>query len=172
MRILGPVTFIGTASMVDIGATELVALKRAAAKEPMRRSRICLHASPESAVQEMIIAFQRDSYIRPHRHNSKQESYHLFEGSLSIGIFDDDGMALHWIHLSEGGKTFFRLNAQMWHAIIIHSEFAIIQEVTNGPHRPGEGEFALWAPAADAPEARGYLNKLRYLAANAVSPAG
>ena len=149
MKIQGPVTSMHSPPVVEVGGEELAALKRAAAAAPLRRARISLHSSSDSMVQEMIIAFGRDSYIRPHRHLDKQESFHLFEGALSVGLFDDAGELERWIHLSEGGNRFYRLNASRWHTVVIRSEFAVIQEVTNGPFIAGGDHFAPWSTPAD-----------------------
>lgn len=152
---------MNSAAVVEIGDRELEALKRAADETPLKRSRICLHASPDSAVQEMIIAFHRDSYIRPHRHLDKQESFHVFAGRLSVALFDDRGGVERWVHLSAEDKRYYRLNGSQWHTVVLRSDYAIIQEVTNGPFVAGTDNFAPWSSDAQTPEAVAALEDWR-----------
>jgi hypothetical protein len=44
----------------------------------------------------------------------------------------------------------YRLAAPIWHSLVIRSEYAGIHEITNGPFRAEEREFAPWAPTGDA----------------------
>ena len=56
-------------------------LKEQASKAPRKRFRLCLHHSTNARVNEMIIAFSRETYNRPHRHPiDKTESYHIISG--------------------------------------------------------------------------------------------
>lgn len=172
MTISGPVTLMNSAQVVEVGVRELEDLKAAAAAAPLKRSRICLHNGANSSVQEMIIAFHRESYIRPHRHLDKQESFHVFEGELSVGLFDDAGRLDRWIHLGGQGKPFYRLNGPRWHTVVIRSEFAVIQEVSNGPFVAGEDHFATWSVAAEDAGAAAVLEEWRRAAATDFVNAG
>lgn len=78
---------------------------------------------------------------------------------ISLNAFDDDGRATRVISLGEvgSGKTHvYRLSDPVWHSVIIQSEFAAIHEVTNGPFREEESDFAPWTPA-DPVELRRFL---------------
>src|SRR5262249_53494228 len=90
--------------------------------------------------------------IRPHRHSGKTESYHMIFGELDIVLFDDDGQPTRIINMGDfaSGKTLvYRLSRPIWHSVIIRSEYAAIHEVTNGPFRVEESEFAPWSPEED-----------------------
>ena len=74
---------------IYIDRKKLEELKILAQKDPNKRARICLHKDDGEMIQEMIIAFCKDSYIRPHRHTDKSESYHIIEGRIEIIFYND-----------------------------------------------------------------------------------
>ncbi len=127
-------------------------LKSMALAVPLKRARLCLHLSKEDAVQEMVIALHRDTYIRPHRHAGKSESFHMIEGEVLIGFFDEAGEIQQTVHLTSSGKRpfLYRLSAPLWHTVIPLTEFAVFQEVTMGPF--SASEFPVWEPE-NQPEA-------------------
>jgi cupin fold WbuC family metalloprotein len=96
------------------------------------------------------------------------ESFHIIEGELSVVLFDDDGTVTRCIPMScthPGSHLIYRLSPAVWHTVIIHSPFAVIHEVTNGPFTPDGAEFAEWAPAPEqVAEAARYLQHLEELA--------
>ncbi len=127
---------------------ELVA---SADNAPLRRARLCLHSGPDDPLHEMIIAFRRDSYVAPHRHLGKSESFHVIEGEIEVVFFDDHGAVTSRLVLSAAhpaSPRVYRLRAACWHTVIVRSDWAVIHETTNGPFRPVETETAPWAPAA------------------------
>jgi len=108
-------------------------LKFEALNSPLKRSRIILHDSSESKVQEMIIALHRDSNVGIHKHpNDKNESYHIIEGFLSVDILSEDGILSRKIELSRNGSQFIRIPGGIWHNPRAISEFAIYHEVYEG----------------------------------------
>jgi cupin fold WbuC family metalloprotein len=136
-------------------------LKTNAIGAKRRRSRLCLHHDDDDLLHEMIIVFHRDAIIRPHRHRGKSESYHVIFGELNIILFDDDGRPTRIITMGDlaSGKTLvYRQSSPIWHSVIIKSEYAAIHEVTNGPFRVEENEFAPWSPQKDD-ELRVFLNE-------------
>jgi cupin fold WbuC family metalloprotein len=124
-------------------------LKSNALGAKRKRSRLCLHHGDDDLLHEMIIVFHRDAVIRPHRHARKSESYHIVFGALDVVLFDDNGHATRIIHMGDlaSGKTLvYRKSVPVWHSLIVRSEFAAVHEVTNGPFRAEENEFAPWSP--------------------------
>ena len=61
------------------------------------RVRLCTHQSVEDAVHEMLIVHIKGTYIRPHKHPNKSESFHIIEGNLDVVVFDDAGDLLEVI---------------------------------------------------------------------------
>jgi cupin fold WbuC family metalloprotein len=154
-----------TDDIVVVNAETLQSLKKMAAAAPLKRSRLCLHRTSNDPIQEMVIAFARDSYVRVHRHRNKSESFHVLVGSLQVVFFDDEGHEIRRIRLGApetGLPSLYRLSCDAWHAVLIESEFAIIHETTNGPFVPSEAEFAYWAPdGSDLNVANDFLTHLR-----------
>ena len=132
---------------IYIDRKKLEELKILAQKDPNKRARICLHKDDEEMVQEMIIAFCKDSYIRPHRHIDKSESYHIIEGRIEIIFYNDNGIEIDKVILSDKMDEhpfLFRISNSDWHTVVPKSDFVIIHEVTKGPFNKNSSEFADW----------------------------
>jgi cupin fold WbuC family metalloprotein len=136
--------------LVLFGAHDWGALLQQAKKNNISRARVCTHMDNLSAVQEMLIAFMKDSYVRPHRHLGKSESFYVIEGELSVIFFDENGKETDRVALSasDPGKPFyFRGERENWHTVLIESEYAFIHETTTGPYEYDDRLLAPWAPA-------------------------
>jgi cupin fold WbuC family metalloprotein len=137
----------------EVGEAWYEKLKRHAFEADLKRARLCLHHSAEDALHEMVIVFHRDTLVSPHRHVAKSESFHLIFGELDVVLFDEAGRPTRVIRMGERGtgrSQVYRLSGPVWHSVIVHSEYAAIHEVTNGPFRPEAGDFAPWAPTEPA----------------------
>jgi cupin fold WbuC family metalloprotein len=132
---------------IYIDRKKLEELKILAQKDPNKRARICLHKDDGEMIQEMIIAFCKDSYIRPHRHIDKSESYHIIEGRIEIIFYNDNGIEIDKVVLSDKideHPFLFRISNSAWHTVVPKSDFVIIHEVTKGPFNKNSSEFADW----------------------------
>ena len=148
-------TFFNDQDIISVGPEVLWKLRQAARNDPLGRARLCLHHHADDAVHEMVIAFHKDSYIPPHRHTNKTESFHLIEGELLVVFFDDEGRETSRLRLAEPeNNSFFlyRLAVCRWHMLIPLSDWVIIHETTPGPFRPAETELAPWAPTEEQAE--------------------
>lgn len=142
--------FYNTEDVAELDPAWYETLKRHAYEAGRKRARLCLHHSPNDPLHEMVIVFHRDTIIQPHRHHGKSESFHLIFGELDVVFFDDDGSPTRLIRMgdeSHGKTRIYRLSRPIWHSVIVRSEYACIHEVTNGPFREEENDFAPWAPA-------------------------
>lgn len=157
-------TFFCKEEIIEIGSEQLDLLKQAARQDPLRRARLCLHHDHSDKVQEMVIAFCRDSYVRPHRHVNKSESFHVIEGELEVIFLDDEGQVTHRVRMGpcRSGHTFlYRLSSSLWHTVLPLTEFVIFHETTTGPFVKEETEFPAWGPdEADAEGIRMFLEKV------------
>lgn len=148
--------FVAQEPIVVIGQEETSFLKCKALQNIRRRARICAHQTSDEPLHEMLIAIARDSYIHPHKHVNKSESFHIIEGLVDVIIFDDKGKIKRIISLGEQGSRracFYRLSESMFHTLIVHSEVIVIHEVTNGPFdkkQTIEAEFAPFFSDRDA----------------------
>lgn len=136
--------------IAEIDNEKINALKHEADVAPLKRARYCLHRSTNDSVQEMVIAFRRGSYVRPHRHRQKSESFHLMEGRLVVLFFNDEGEFIHQIKMEHpGGVLVFRNETSLWHTVILLTEFAVVHEIATGPFVKEESEFAPWSPSPE-----------------------
>jgi cupin fold WbuC family metalloprotein len=143
-------------------------LKALAAANPRRRARLCGHPAPGDSLHEMLIAHTRETYVRPHRHLHKSESYHVIEGEFDLVLFDDEGTVEQVVAMGDraSGRQFYcRLQRSVYHSLIFLTESVLFQETTNGPFDPSRTVFAPWAPADDTPDAREYFLTLQRLSA-------
>jgi len=157
--------------IIEIDHSLLHELKQRALRAPRRRARVCLHKSHQDSIQEMLICFCIDSYIPPHRHTNKNESYHIVEGRATVYILDESGRVRRQIEMGDfsSKKTFFyRLSTDAWHTMVPRTEFVILHEVTDGPFLQQDNDLPSWAPRVD--DAAGVERYLQMLAASAPSP--
>lgn len=156
--------FIAQGSIVSLGDKEASFLKSQAVKSPRGRARICAHKSNEDALHEMLIAISSQSYIHPHKHIAKSESFHIVEGSVDVIIFDDVGDITNIIKLGapgSGRRYFYRLSEASFHTMIIHSDILVVHEVTNGPFDKEQTILAPFAPSEEDKSAT--RNYIKYL---------
>ena len=139
-------------SITKIDQVDIESLKSLAEKSPRRRIRLCAHPDIQDNLHEMIIVHARDTYVRPHKHISKSESFHVIEGLLLVVVFDDDGSKIEEIPMGDmhSGQTFYyRLPESLYHTVIPQQDFVVFHEVTKGPFERTDTVFAPWAPAED-----------------------
>ena len=158
----GAAVFRTEGSIVALSDASVQQLTAALPQSPQGRVRICAHSSPEDRVHEMIIVLAKGSYIRPHRHHGKSESFHLIEGELDIVIFDVQGVPSEIVRMGpygngSGRQFYYRMNAALYHTVIVRTESTVFHETTTGPFVAGDAEFALWAPEVETAE---YLRTL------------
>lgn len=142
-------TFVAKESIVSLGGDEISLLKSLAMESPRRRARICAHRSNEDTLHEMLIAISATSYIHPHMHIGKSESFHILEGEVDVIILDERGAIMKIIKLGAQGSGrdfFYRLSEARFHTLVIHSEILVIHEVTNGPFNKLHTIMAPFAP--------------------------
>jgi cupin fold WbuC family metalloprotein len=138
-----------TERIVTVDARGIAELKRAAAGNPRRRIRLCAHAGVDDRLHEMLIVHTRDTYVRPHKHIGKSESFHVIEGEVDVVIFDDDGDVTEVIQMgtiASGRPFFYRIATPLFHTLLIRSAELVFHETTNGPFNRADTVFAPWAP--------------------------
>lgn len=133
------------------------ALKSLALANKRRRVRICSHHDTENSLHEMVIVHTKGTYVQPHKHPGKSESFHLIEGALQLIVFDDHGEITDVVDMKPyetGGIFYHRLSESSFHSVRFLSDFAVFHEITNGPFVDGETVSASWAPREDDLEAQ------------------
>ncbi len=157
--------FVADASLVRLGTEHIAFLKAQARISSRKRSRICAHRSSEDTLHEMLIAISAHSYIHPHKHTRKVESFHIVEGMVDVVVFDDDGTIIDVVELGDittGRNFYYRLSDSMFHTLLIYNDFLVVHEVTNGPLVANETILAPFAPPeSQVDDARAYIARIR-----------
>lgn len=159
LRRINDEVYVAEEAIVQIGSERIAFLKTKAAESLRRRARICVHRSSEDRLHEMLIAICADSYIHPHKHLGKSESFHIVEGIVDVVVFEDSGAIREVIPLGDansGRSFFYRLADSLFHTLLIRSQVLVVHEVTNGPFLRDEAVLAPFAPPegqADAVQA-------------------
>ena len=141
--------FFPNTPFVGIERHDIEALIALAGSHPQKRVRICAHNAPNDEVHEMFIVMQKNSYIRPHKHRNKVESFHIIEGTADFIEFNEYGEVISILPMSvfESGKQFFYRNPGLsFHTWNVISDFLVIHEVTTGPFLAGNTICAPWSP--------------------------
>jgi cupin fold WbuC family metalloprotein len=148
-------------------------LAAAAAVSPRRRSHYNLHASNADLVQRYLVVANRDSYFRPHRHNTRAELALIVRGALDLLAFDAHGRVTARYALgADSGNIAYENGPGGWHTVIVSAEVAAFLEVKQGPYDPAAAsEFAAWAPAESDPAAARFLAWARRAAPGDAAPA-
>ena len=136
-------------------------IKQSATKNARGRARICAHRGPIDTLHEMLIAMRSGSYIRPHRHHQKIESFHLVDGSVDVIIFNDDGGIADVVELSINGNFYYRLDSPRYHTLLVHSPMLVIHEITNGPFDLKMSDFASFSPVEGDSLVSDYIDQLK-----------
>lgn len=164
IRMESPEVFYPGQETVVVGSAEIEQLKRVALTSPKKRARLCTHQSPVDDLHEMLIVLPHDAYVRPHRHLGKAESLSILEGEADIVLFNDDGTVRTVIQMGPhgSGKSFYyRLSQPVYHTVIVRSQLVLFHEVTEGPFRREQTEYATWSPdECDQPRIDQFLNSL------------
>jgi len=141
-------------------------LKQAAIKSPLRRARFCAHLSPDAEQHDMLIVSHRDTYVTPHRHLSKSETFVILEGFAEVVLFDEHGEVEKTIKMgppTSGRPFFYRMPPRQFHSILIESELLVFLENTKGPFDLNDREHAAWAPEyKDLDGGRAFIEAMTY----------
>jgi len=136
--------------IAKIGRAEIQLLKERALRNPRQRIRICAHKSTDDPLHEMLIVHTKDTYVRPHKHIHKSESFHVVEGVVDVIVLDEIGKVVEVIEMGDyvsGRRFYYRIDAPAYHTLIIRSDVLVFHETTNGPFRREDAVFASWSPA-------------------------
>lgn len=140
--------------IVSCNAVDWSQLKGLAMANPRQRIRLCMHTNPKDSLQEMLIVHTKDTYVRPHKHVGRVESFSVLEGIVDVIFFEEDGAVQRVIRMgppSSGERYFLRMNRPIYHSLVIQSDFLIFHEATTGPFAREQTVFPGWAsPGNDA----------------------
>jgi cupin fold WbuC family metalloprotein len=164
LRQTGEGVFYTDQNLVVLDKVIVGFLKESALAASRKRARLCAHPTPDSDQHDMLIVSHRQTYVAPHRHLVKSETFLILEGFANAILFDEGGTIRECIPMgpADSGRPFFyRMPAEQFHSLAIESEFLVFLESSKGPFTPGATEYAPWAPEPNDPESgREYLRRL------------
>jgi len=159
-----PEVFAADEEIVKVARADIEFLKECAPASANRRTRFCAHQTGGDSIHEMLIVLLRGTYIRPHKHVAKVESFHVIEGVVDVVIFNETGTIAEVVRMGDyasGRNFYYRIAHPAYHTLILRSEVVVIHETTNGPFRREETIFAPWSPVeTDAGAAEEFMKKL------------
>jgi len=156
--------FQAAGGIVRVTAADVAAVVGKGTTNARKRARLCAHPGPDDRLHEMLIVLDRGTYIRPHRHAGKCESFHIIEGELDVVVFHDDGPVRDVIRMGpfgSGRAFYYRIMEPCYHSVLINSRYALFHETTNGPFNRTDTEFAPWSPAEGDPGVAAFVEKIR-----------
>jgi len=139
----------GDEPIIKVSSDDIQNLKHLAMKNRRKRIRLCAHRDEEDKVHEMLIVHTSDTYVRPHKHLTKSESFHIIEGRADVILFDDAGNVVNVVPMgdpSSGHSFYYRISDPYFHSLQIHSDFLVFHETANGPFRRSDNVSAPWSP--------------------------
>lgn len=134
-----------------------------ALQSPRLRMNYNFHTSMDAPVHRMLNALEPATYLPPHRHSDKEETYLVLRGKLLAFFFNDEGEVIEKTILDpKAGMYGLEIPVGMWHSIISLESGTVIFEVKKGPYQPLPAEdVAFWAPApADSEQVKAFMDKL------------
>ena len=159
--------------IIKVDEQDIVLLKQQASANQRKRIRLCTHRNVADNLHEMLIIHSKNSYVAPHKHPGKTISYHIIEGLADVVIFAENGDILDVIHMGEyrsGLKFYHRIFEPYYYMPVVHSDFLVFQETTQGPFHPSDTIYAPWAPSEENQDAgRKFLEQLKLKIDNKLS---
>lgn len=149
IRIYNKEVLFADEPIVKVWHSDIEQLKKQSSLNERKRIRLCAHREIDNRVHEMLIIHRKDTYIQPHKHLNKTESFHIIEGIADIIIYDDQGSITEIIPMSNYGMDrvfYYRLSEPLFHTLRITSDYLVFHETTNGPFQKSDTVWAPWAP--------------------------
>jgi cupin fold WbuC family metalloprotein len=158
--------FQATGGIVQVRPEDVARVVAKGTTNARKRARLCAHPGPDDRLHEMLIVLDRGTYIRPHRHGGKAESFHVIEGELDVVVFHDEGSIREVVRMGpygSGRAFYYRIMEPCYHSVLINTPYALFHETTNGPFNREDTEFAAWSPAEGDALVPQFVEKIRSL---------
>lgn len=130
---------------------------------PRLRMNYNFHTSMGEPIHRMLNALEPESYLPPHRHTDKEETYLVLRGSMWVFYYDESGNVLERVLLSPSeGKYGLEIPTGTWHSIVVLESGTVIFEMKKGPYQPlAPEDLASWAPApSDKEGAEAFMKQM------------
>ncbi len=129
---------------------------------PRLRMNYNFHPELSDPVQRLLNVLEPWTYIRPHKHTTKEESFVLLRGTVLAVAFNDDGTIRDHAVLSQStGVLGIEFEENCFHMLTSLETGSAVFEIKEGPFVPHtEGSSAPWSPREGTPEAMDFLKKV------------
>lgn len=141
----------------------LDAVTSQAKENPRLRMNYNFHAEMDAPIHRLLNALEPGTYLPPHRHRDKEETYLVLRGSLLAFFYDEAGDVTEKVLLNPSeGKYGLEIPPCTWHSIVALESGTVIFEIKKGPYSPLSLEdLASWAPAAsDEEDAKAFMKRM------------
>src|SRR5260370_28282136 len=141
---------IAAEPVVLVSGQDIQSLIDRAAQTERERIRLCAHKSTEDRLHEMFIVHARGTYVPPHKHVNKSESFHIIKGLVDVILFDAMGEITQVLRMGDyqsGLPFYYRIDEALFHTLLIKSDVLVFHETTNGPFNRADTIFADLAPS-------------------------
>ena len=129
---------------------------------PRLRMNYNFHPELSDPVQRLLNALEPWTYIRPHKHTTKEESFVLLRGTILAVSFNDDGTIRDPAVLNqETGIQGIEFEENCFHMLTALETGSAVFEIKEGPYVPhSEESSAPWAPKEGTPETKEFLARV------------
>jgi len=148
--------------MIKITTQLIDSVIEKARTSPRMRMNYNFHPELSDPVQRLLNALEPWTYIRPHKHTTKEESFVLLRGkALAVSFNDDGSIRDHAILSHESGVLGIEFEENTFHMLTALETGTVVYEIKEGPFVPHtEGSSAPWSPQEGTPGARDFLTKV------------
>ena len=140
-------------------------MKENALRNDSGKYRICIHESEEENLHEMIIIHTSGAYVRPHKYKVNGESLQFIEGEGTTILFNEHGEIKEAFRVGDPSSRypfFYHLKKNLFHMLLIKSEYLVFKETTRGPFIRNNLVLPDWAPdGKNIDEVTQYHDKIR-----------
>lgn len=143
--------------------TELLGKVSEQARQSHRlRMNYNFHTDLGDPVQRLLNALEPWTYIRPHKHSNKEESFVVLKGTVLAVVFNDDGTIRdHEVMNSATGVLGIEFEENSYHMLTSLESGSVVYEIKEGPFVPhSEDSSAPWAPKEGTPESKMFLKEV------------
>ena len=143
-----------------MGLRQVNVLKEKYIASPRNRHRFCFHQNPGVDLHDIVICYDKASYIPPNKHVGKVESLLVVSGAIDFYLFNESGSVYDFRRLSthDSGLPFYvRVPPNTWHGLrALGPSPCIIKETIAGPYDQSTLRWANFAPTEADGSAAGF----------------
>lgn len=130
--------------ITEVSSQWIRLLTKQASLSPRKTCRLCVHRNKDSVIHQMIILHSKSVTVPVHKHLHSDEILNVFSGSAILNFYKNNGVISKTIKLSQEKCFAVTIPKDIFHSLIIESDWFLFQEIIMGPFTPKNTEFANW----------------------------